>query len=51
MGLQMEQNNLQLIAVTPLRKLLGGVSDMTLYRWEREQSSPGQFEYHRLCHD
>ena len=41
MGLQMEQNNLQLIAVTPLRKLLGGVSDMTLYRWEREQSSPG----------
>ena len=36
----MEQNELQLIAATPLRKLLGGVSDMTLYRWEREPEFP-----------
>lgn len=29
----MKQNDLQLIPAVPLRKLLGGVSDMTLYRW------------------
>jgi predicted DNA-binding transcriptional regulator AlpA len=36
----MEQNNLQLIPATPLRKLLGGISDMTLYRWMEAGTFP-----------
>ena len=36
----MEFNDLQLIPAKPLRLLLGGVSDMTLYRWMQAGTFP-----------
>jgi predicted DNA-binding transcriptional regulator AlpA len=36
----MEINELQLIAAQPLRELLGGVSDMTIFRWMDRRDFP-----------
>jgi predicted DNA-binding transcriptional regulator AlpA len=36
----MEINELQLIAAQPLRDLLGGVSDMTIFRWMESKRFP-----------
>ena len=36
----METNDLQLIAARPLRELLGGVSDMTIFRWMEAKQFP-----------
>ena len=36
----MDINNLQLIAAAPLRELLGGVSDMTIFRWMEARKFP-----------
>ncbi|GEM_PF-5119312 len=36
----METSELQLIAAQPLRDLLGGVSDMTLFRWMETRQFP-----------
>jgi len=36
----MEINELQLIAAQPLRELLGGVSDMTIFRWMESKKFP-----------
>ena len=36
----METNDLQMIAIAPLRDLLGGVSDMTITRWMDKRKFP-----------
>jgi len=36
----MERSDLQLIAAQPLRELLGGVSDMTIFRWMEARQFP-----------
>ena len=46
----MLNDNLQLIAAKPLLGLLGGISDMTLWRWIDQGKFPKPVIANRGCH-